>query len=1785
MLNHHIKNIFGVIIWLILFSSYTFSQTSYNIDITSNSEGKSNTSSSTDHYSTSSSIDTVSPNPTPKIDIEVSTNGSDADTPTGPKVDVDSIVTWEYVVKNIGNVELKDVVITDSKLSKICTVKTLSVGETGTCSQTGITIEGQYSNTGTVKGKSPSNVEVEDSDKSHYFGKQVVINFPVAKDDKKEGENGNPVIVDVLINDKGIESELNAKSVLFTDSNSLDNGKRLVVDGEGVWSINKTTGHITFTPQNAFRDNPTPVMYTVEDMNGNLSNKAVVSILYPKAEQASLGNFVWFDADKNGKQDQGESGLGGITVELYNALDELNQTVVTDENGSYNFVNLDAGEYSLKFVVQEGYTLTTPNVDALSDELDSDADKLTGKTEAITLTEGENNVSFDAGMYITPKPSIDVVKTTNHGNVANIVVGDTVTWKYVITNTGNSILTDINVQDDKEGLISNCQGDGSLELLSPKQSITCTKSGVAILGAYSNTVVVEAKSDDDTSLQDTDSSSYVGQSAPVELIKVGDYIWLDSNRNGIQDDTELPLKDISVQLYNADKKLISTTKSNADGIYSFNDVEPGQYYLKFGIPSGYSVSKKGAGSNKEKDSNVYVNGKTPIFTLIEGKDDLTIDLGLHPTLTNLGDRVFLDRNANGIQDADENSGVANITVKLYNANNTFVEETKTTSTGYYLFRNLVPANYYIIFEVPSTYKVSPKDKGSNESADSDANGNGKTDVIRLIGGQDNKSVDMGLYQEGIKLGDRVFYDINKNGLQDPGETGVADVKVVLYKVGQNDPVAETKTSASGLYRFDNVDAGEYYIQFRAPAGYTVTKRYQGAKDKDSDPDASGRTDNFTLVVGTQDSTIDMGIYQNVVSYGDRVFLDTNLNGLQDIDEKGVRDINVTIYSENSDFSRSMLTDENGNYLFRNLSAGEYYAEFRDIPYGHLITKRDVNNNESDLKDSDAFEEDKRIVTEVALLTPGKNDLSWDLGIYKTVCLPGKSVVGNLVFEDFNKNGIQDIGERGVANVKVALYNNDTEEKVKEVKTDINGLYEFTHVDPEFNYYIQFTVPNGFVVSPQDQDEETIDSDADETGKTDVIVLEADQINSTVDMGIFREGSAIGDRVFFDDLNGISNGIQDEGELGAHDVKVTLYSVDGTELNSTRTNVSGEYHFTNIPQGRYIVGFSELPAGYIFTQEKQGVDSEKDSDVNSNGKTDIIFVDGKVNITSIDAGLKKVHTGMAANDIKRGITGENVTLDVLANDAEGTFSFDVSTVRITSVPNGATLSDDGRALTVPGEGVWRVDPDTGAITFTPYGGFVGDPTSISYSVQDRQGNETGADVEINYPPVANDDNVNAEVAQQVIVYVLENDSNTSSPLDPASLRFIDPSSGDEVETVSIIGEGTWNTNIDGTVTFVPEDGFENNPTPILYIVRELAGDISNRATITIAYPDAVDDVVILPVEVTGDVVINVSENDSNNTLPSTVTIGCEEEGVKALVVPREGRWSVDSEGVVTFSPEGGFIGEPKDIQYTVGLVTGERSNCATVDIRRELLAVDDETTLNVGSATLVSILSNDFGSLNAQSVNLLLPLNSIEGSTVNEELTMITVPREGVWSVNDLGIVSFVPIDGFSSAPTPIRYTVENNNGLVSNIATMTLIEGGVSIVANDDIGEANGPDPVRIHVLDNDSGDINRSSVRIVTPSGDEVLTYVVPGEGIWHVGEDGSITFTGEIGFVGTPTPIRYIIDNNSIVVLSDTATVSINGTCVCKPYETSIPAMGQLATLLMLISTLLISMFFLRKEHFTVK
>ena len=102
--------------------------------------------------------------------------------------------------------------------------------------------------------------------------------MPVATDDSSLGNVTNtPVTVDVLANDTTGDA-VDPTSVQIVGTTNP--GDDLVVVGEGTWSVDPVSGAITFTPEPGFTDDPTDITYTVDDVEGNTSNAAVVAVGY-----------------------------------------------------------------------------------------------------------------------------------------------------------------------------------------------------------------------------------------------------------------------------------------------------------------------------------------------------------------------------------------------------------------------------------------------------------------------------------------------------------------------------------------------------------------------------------------------------------------------------------------------------------------------------------------------------------------------------------------------------------------------------------------------------------------------------------------------------------------------------------------------------------------------------------------------------------------------------------------------------------------------------------------------------------------------------------------------------------------------------------------------------------------------------------------------------------------------------------------------------------------------------------------------------------------------------------------------------------------------------------------------------------------------------------------------------------------------------------------------------------------------------------------------------------------
>ncbi|HDT8477252.1 TPA: fibrinogen-binding adhesin SdrG C-terminal domain-containing protein, partial [Staphylococcus pseudintermedius] len=223
----------------------------------------------------------------------------------------------------------------------------------------------------------------------------------------------------------------------------------------------------------------------------------------------------------------------------------------------------------------------------------------------------------------------------------------------------------------------------------------------------------------------------------------------------------------------------------------------------------------------------------------------------------LGDKVWNDVNKNGIQDQGE-TGIADVKVTLKDLDGNILDTTYTNTNGKYIFDNLKNGNYQVDFETPEGYAASPSNQG-NDALDSD----GPTNVQAVISDGNNLTIDQGFYQTETpthNVGDKVWEDLNKDGIQDQNEPGIANVKVTLKDADGN--VVDTRTTDDkGNYLFEKVKEGEYTIEFETPEGYTPTQTGQGRVSTDSNG-----TSSLILVEGNDDLTIDSGFYKEPVTH-------------------------------------------------------------------------------------------------------------------------------------------------------------------------------------------------------------------------------------------------------------------------------------------------------------------------------------------------------------------------------------------------------------------------------------------------------------------------------------------------------------------------------------------------------------------------------------------------------------------------------------------------------------------------------------------------------------------------------------------------------------------------------------------------------------------------------------------------------------------------------------------------------------------------------------------------------
>ncbi|NJN09285.1 MAG: hypothetical protein HC874_04375 [Richelia sp. SL_2_1] len=533
-----------------------------------------------------------------------------------------------------------------------------------------------------------------------------------------------------------------------------------------------------------------------------------------------------------------------------------------------------------------------------------------------------------------------------------------------------------------------------------------------------------------------------------------------------------------------------------------------------------------------------------------------------PNAATIGDTVYRDTNGDSTQNPDE-PGIPgiNLTLTSPGADGQFgtpddtTQNTTTDDNGRYSFPNLPAGNYRVIVNNPPD-GLTPTQTPPQ--------------TIVLEAGNNFDTADFGYAPSAVgSIGDTVYTDANRNNVQDEGELGIEGATVTLTLPGPDgqfgtpdDTTQTTTTNTEGRYSFPNLPAGNYRVTATSP--------------REGDTATQAQPDVVALQPGQNIDTVDFGFVpgqlgQGQSSIGDTVYTDTNRNNTQDAGETGISGVTVTLtlpgpdgeFGTPDDPTQTTTTNENGNYSFPNLPAGNYRVTITN-PDGLTPTQTPPGT----------------------INLPANQNLDTiDFGLAPTQ--QGTGTIGDTVYRDINNNGQQDPGEPGIAGVIVNYAGTgpdgvfgdslDDDDTSGLTRTDANGRYSFPDL------------PAGtYRVTINDQSQEPIRGLTPTQTPNGLINLNAGQNFEDADFGFTQPTGTIGDTVYRDNN---SDGTQNQGEPGIPNVVVTLTrpgpdnqlgTPDDTTDTATTDN-NGRYSFPNIPTGNYRVTVNNPPDDLSPTQ--------------------------------------------------------------------------------------------------------------------------------------------------------------------------------------------------------------------------------------------------------------------------------------------------------------------------------------------------------------------------------------------------------------------------------------------------------------------------------------------------------------------------------------------------------------------------------------------------------------------------
>ena len=461
----------------------------------------------------------------------------------------------------------------------------------------------------------------------------------------------------------------------------------------------------------------------------------------------------------------------------------------------------------------------------------------------------------------------------------------------------------------------------------------------------------------------------------------------------------------------------------------------------------------------------------------------------------------------------------------------------------------------------------------------------------------------------------------------------------------------------------------------------------------------------------------------------------------------------------------------------------------------------------------------------------------------------------------------------------------------------------------------------------------------------------------------------------------------------------------------------------------------------------------------------------------------------------------------------------------------TFADGSKEKTIPGQGTYTIAPD-GTVTFTPDKQFVGKPDPVTVKRVDKNGTPVTATYSPEFTKVTPTSTNATSTGPQGVPQTGTPTFQGGDPLVPID-ETVEPTFEDGSKEKVISGQGTYTIAPDGTVTFTPDKQFVGNPDPVT--VKRVD---KNGTPVTATYSPEFTKVTPTG---TGDKTEGLQGQVQEGKV--TFTPGHDsvpfpadstplfDNGTTVKEVPNVGKFEVDADGKVTFTPDKQFKGETPELALTRVDANGTPVTVKYQAVVKEVIP----TSTNVTSTGPQGLPQT--GTPSFQGGDPLVPIDETVEPTFADGSKEKSIPGQGTYTIAPDGTVTFTPDKQFVGNPDPVTVKRVDKNGTP---VTATYTPTVTKVTPTSTNATSTGPQGVpQSGTPTFQGGDPLVPIDETVEPTfEDGSKEKVISGQGTYTIASDGTVTFTPDKQFVGNPDPVTVKrVDKNGTPV---TATYS---------------------------------------------